>query len=103
MSDTDKQVTFDTRAPERRAGRYTLANAVPTDDGGRVAVGVDKRGESALVHELGHSQAGCPMHAVATAITSGKVIPLDAIARAFVAQGKAPALKKAIEKVEQGA
>lgn len=90
------EITFSTRAPERRAGRYTLAASVDTGDGGRVAVGVDKRGESALVYEIGHTQQGLPMHAAATAIASGKVIPVKALVAAFKETGTLDALKKAL-------
>lgn len=98
-------VTFSTRAPARKAGRYTLAEArtVPCGDMERVGVGVDRKGEQALVYESGHSQAGLPMHAAATAIASGKVIPLDALVSALKETGKLDQVSKLIEKAQVGA
>jgi hypothetical protein len=94
-------VQFTTHAPARKAGRYTLSESrtVPCGDMERVSVGVDRAGEQALVFESGRSQAGIPLHAVATAIASGKVIPLDALASALKETGQLDKLAKAVEKV----
>lgn len=100
MSANDQAVTFSTRAPERRAGRYQLASTVDTGDGGRVGVGVDKRGDSALVYEIGHTQQGIPTHAAATAIASGKVVPVTALIGAFRETGQLDKLVKEIEKAQ---
>lgn len=98
---TDNAVKFTTAAPEKRAGRYTLGQTVDTTDGGRVGVGVDKRGETALVYEIGHGQSGVPMHAVASAVASGKVIPLAAIVSAFRETGKLDSLAREIAKSKE--
>lgn len=90
-------IKFTTQAPERKAGRFTLASAVPTADGGRVGVGVDRQGGQSLVYEIGHAQAGTPMHAVATAVVGG-IIPLDALVSAFKAAGSLDALAASVKK-----
>jgi hypothetical protein len=99
MSQTDVQ--FSTRAPARKAGRFTLVDARTVECGRHesVGVGVDRKGDQALVYESGQAQSGIPMHAVATAIAAGKVIPLAALAGALKETGQLDKLSKEIEKV----
>jgi hypothetical protein len=102
------KVTFSPSAPARKASRYTLGAHVAlgrADDGtdnGRVGIGSDKNGTS-LVYEIGHAQTGVPLFAVATAIASGKVIPMDALVGAFVTTGTLSQLAKAVEKAQSQA
>lgn len=91
-------VEFTTRAPARKAGRYSLSESrtVECGDMERVGVGTDRKGEQALVYASGHAQSGIPMHAIATAIASGKVIPLDALASALRETGQLDKFVKAV-------
>lgn len=82
MAQAKNDVTLSVKAPERKPGRYTVAVAVPTTDGGRVGVGVDKTGAPALVFEVGYSQTGIPMHAVASALV-GEAIPVAVLVQCF--------------------
>lgn len=93
-------VAFTTRAPARKQGRYTLSESRTVECGKHesVGVGADRKGEQALVYQSGQAQSGIPMHAVATAIASGKVIPLDALASALGETGKLDAFVKAAGK-----
>jgi hypothetical protein len=99
MSQTDVQ--FSTRAPARKAGRFTLVDARTVECGRHesVGVGVDRKGDQALVYESGQAQSGIPMHAVATAIAAGKVIPIPALVGALKETGQLDKLTKEIEKV----
>jgi hypothetical protein len=94
-------VQFSTRAPARKAGRFTLVDARTVECGRHesVGVGIDRKGDQALVYESGQAQSGIPMHAVATAIAAGKVIPLSALAGALKETGQLDKLSKEIEKV----
>lgn len=90
--------TLSRSAPSRRAGRFSMGATVPADDiGGIVGVGEDKNGD-ALVYVLGHTTASVPIHAVAVALSTEKVIPADDIARLFAEAGRLDALAKAVEK-----
>jgi hypothetical protein len=64
----------------------------------RVGVGADRKGEHALVFQSGQAQSGIPLHAVATAVASGKVIPVDALASALKETGQAAELVKLLSK-----
>lgn len=94
-------VDFSTRAPAKRAGRFTLVDARTVECGRHesIGVGIDRKGDQALVYESGQSQSGIPMHAAATAIASGKVIPVDALVSALKETGHLDKLLKAAEKV----
>lgn len=98
MSTNDVQ--FSTRAPARKAGRFTLVDARTVECGRHesVGVGLDRKGDQALVYESGQAQSGIPMHAVATAIAAGKVIPLASIVAACRETGTLDKLAKEIEK-----
>lgn len=97
------QVTFSTKTPARKQGRFTLSSAriVPCGDMERVGWGADRKGDQALVYESGQSQSGIPSHAVATAVASGKVIPLDLLVSAFAETGQLAKLVQQIEKASK--
>lgn len=93
--------TLSMKPRERKAGRYTVANAqtVKDSDGqviGRVGVGTDRKGDTSLVWESGQSQTGVPLDAVACSLVN--VFGPAAVAALFVEAGKDAALITAIEK-----
>lgn len=92
-----------------RASRFTPLEggaSVPTtltrDDGeiiaGRVYIGKDRAKLPHLVHNVNGAEVACPMYVIATALASGKIVPVDAIAAAFASTGKLAALKRAVDK-----
>ena|SRR5436190_12245891 len=97
------QFTTNGRAAKR--GRYVIADSTSVDiqPGERVGVGVmpGKENTDALVHEFGAAQAALPLYAVATAIASGKTIPVNALVGAFKETGKLDALAKAVAKAQE--
>lgn len=58
-------------------------------------------GEDYLVHQFGAAQTALPMYAIATALTSGKVVPVADLVSAFASENKLASLKAAIEKHEK--
>lgn len=98
-----EKITFTVNAPERKQGRYTLSDSrtVECGDMERVGVGADRQGAHSLVYQSGQAQSGIPLHAVATAVASGKVIPLDALAGALKETGQLGKLAQEIEKLNK--
>lgn len=102
------EVDFSPVAPERRAGRFALdsARTMECADMERVGYGVERNARPgvpprrALVFESGQTQAAIPVHAVSTAVASGKVIPLDALAAALHVFGNVADMRKALDKVD---
>lgn len=95
---------FTINGAAKSSGRFTLDTArtitVPgTETGERVGVGADRKGEESLVYAQGAAQSGMPLYAVALAIATGKVIPLDALAAAMLESGKVDHLRRALDKV----
>jgi hypothetical protein len=93
---------FTTEAPvSATQTRYEVAQSYPTTDGGNVGSGKDRKGTPVLVHTIGRSQSALEMHAVATAIVTGKVIHLPDLVAGFFNAGTLPARVKAIDKFEK--
>lgn len=93
-------------APAKR-GRFTLAPdctvTAESRDGvaiARVGYGIprNERDAPSLVYERGDAQSAIPTGAVAIAVASGKVIPMDALVQAFKDSGTLDKLVKAVEK-----
>lgn len=92
-----------------KASRFAATDGahVPTtlvrDDGesvtGRAWIGRDRATLAHLVHTVNGGETALPLYAVATAVASGKLIPVDAIAAAFAETGKLAALKRAVDKL----
>lgn len=95
-------VVFTTQGRAHKRGRFVIAerNAQDIQPGERVGVGIipGKDASDSLVHEFGATQTAVPLYAVAVAVASGKVIPLDALTRAFAESGTLDALDAAIKK-----
>lgn len=64
---------------------------------GRALVGTDRNGAPFLVHSVNGTDQSIALHAVATAIAGGKVIPPAALVAAFEETGKLAALKRAVD------
>lgn len=88
-----------------RQSRFTAASdAVETSqvlsDGtvitGRAYVGTDRNGNPFLVHTVNGAETAVALHAVATAVASGKVIPPAAVVGAYAETGALPKLAKAV-------
>lgn len=100
------EVNFSTKAPSRKAGRYSIdtTRSIPTGDMERVSVGSARNGqedEHFIVFESGRAQQGIPTYAIALAVASGKVIPLDAQVKALVETGQLAQFEKAVEKARK--
>lgn len=93
--------TFTTRGRASSRGRYVISERARVDvqPGETVGAGVipGKENSDALVHQYGATQTAVPMYAVATAVASGKVIPVAALVAAFKETGQLAKLKKAVE------
>jgi hypothetical protein len=95
------EVKFSTAAPAVAASsRFTVPRTVPTDDGGTVGVGTDKRGEGFLVYAHGRQSQGVPIHAVATAVGVGVITPAQ-IVDVIASAGQLPKLAAAVEKASK--
>lgn len=95
---------FTTHGRASKRGRYVISerNSLDIQPGERVGVGIiPGKDDSALVHEFGANQSAVPLYAVASAVASGKVIPLDALCAAFKETGQLDALAKAVEKASK--
>jgi hypothetical protein len=92
------EVTFSVNAARKaKMSRFNIGDTTPTaEPGGRVGIGVDKDGENFLVHQVGRSQESIILHAVATAVASGKIIPLAALVSALVETGQIGNMEKAL-------
>jgi carbon monoxide dehydrogenase subunit G len=86
-----------TPVPAPGNGRYTLGPAQATVEG-NVAVGTDRNGRSFLVHAVGRATESIALHAVATAIGSGKTIAYADLVAAVKECGKLDQLAKEVEK-----
>lgn len=96
------------KAPTRKAGRYSLGQAQTVTDGagvviGRVGVGTDRNGASALVFESGQTQTGIPLYAVSQALAGGKVFEAVEIVGAFDESGRLDKLAAAVAKATPAA
>lgn len=78
-------------------GRYTLGPDQETVEG-KVAVGTDRNGRSFLVHSVGRATESIALHAVATAIGSGKTIGYADLVSAVAECGGLDKLAAAVEK-----
>lgn len=68
-----------------KAERFAPISAtVPTVEGEVYASAKD--GEPTLVHKIGRQSESITMHAVASALTSGKIVPPDVLALAFTVE-----------------
>lgn len=94
MSETTSAILFSVNTAVARKSRYTVTNARPTHEGGKVGVGVDSNNNAFLVHEIGRSTEAIALGAVATAVAGG-AIPIDALVQAFKETGQLEALKDA--------
>lgn len=82
--------------------RFTFSASVPVigSDGsqdGHVGEATDTKGTPVLAYRIGRAVQSVEMHAVSTALTSGKVIPLKDIVTGFHNAGTLGDLRKAID------
>lgn len=89
---------FDPKAsvPEASAGRYTVGTTVATQEG-TVGIGTDRKGASFLVHAVGRTTEAIALHAVATAVAAGKLIPYPDLVAAIDSAGDLKKLRAALE------
>lgn len=86
--------------PASGNGRYSLgADTSPTSEG-TVAVGVDRNSRSFLVHTVGRTSETIALHAVASAIGGGKVIPYADLVAAVAECGGLDKLAQAVQKAQ---
>lgn len=94
---------FSTQAakPNTGNGRYTLSKeSAPTAEGGTVAIGVDRKESAHLVHTVGRATEAIALHAVATAVATGKVIPFSDLVAAVKEAGNLDKLAQAVTKAQ---
>lgn len=78
--------------------RFTLGAKSDATKEGAVAVGVDRNEHEFLVHTVGRQTEAIALHAVATAIGNGRVIPVEDIVSVVTECGNLPKLAAAVEK-----
>lgn len=92
-----KAFTPDAAVPAPGNGRYTLGQSQDTSEGS-VAVGTDRNGRSFLVHAVGRATESIALHAVATAIGTGKTIGYADLVAAVKECGGLDKLASEVEK-----